>query len=132
MTATPYRVTTETFTAEQETRQRELWDDVRSAVDRARGIAFDGCHKIYVLMDDEQMDEQKRLGYGDGTDASVLVPRAYGTPTGLMVVLREWFSRSCGLRFIQSIETNRTDPNAGFTDLIAQCEDAFIPAETEG
>jgi len=31
------------------------WGKVEVAVEMAKGIAFDTCHKIYVLMDDGQM-----------------------------------------------------------------------------
>ena len=40
------------------------WDKVEVAVQMAKGIAFDECHKIYVLMDDaqmEQMEEQEEV-----------------------------------------------------------------------
>jgi len=42
------------------------WGKVEVAVEMAKGIAFDTCHKIYVLMDDGQMAQMKEYGYDDG------------------------------------------------------------------
>ena len=39
------------------------WGKVEVAVELAKGIAFDECHKIYVLMDDGQMAQMKEYGY---------------------------------------------------------------------
>jgi len=39
------------------------WGKVEVAVEMAKGIAFDTCHKIYVLMDDGQMAQMKEYGY---------------------------------------------------------------------
>ena len=39
------------------------WGAVESAVCDARGIAFDGCHKIYIMMDDAQMVQMAEYCY---------------------------------------------------------------------
>ena len=35
------------------------WGKVEGALIGAKGIAFDGCHKIYVLLDEAQMAQMK-------------------------------------------------------------------------
>jgi hypothetical protein len=93
----------------------EMWNRVEQGLlDGAKGIAFDGCHKIYVLMDDEQMAEMKECGYDP------LIPAEGHTTDELLGMLMEWYENSCGLRFISAVHTNHADPNAGFIDLIGQ------------
>lgn len=92
------------------------WDLVAERVESASGIAWDGCHKIYVLMDSVQME----LMHGYGYDP--LVRAEWTTPEKMLELLRDWYDESCGLRFISAVTTNDEDPNAGFEDLIAQFE----------
>ena len=90
------------------------WDNVEVALYDAKGIAFDTCHKIYVLMDDEQMAQMKEYEYDP------LISAEGHTTDELLSTLMEWYENSCMLRFIQSVRTNHADPNAGFGDLIPQ------------
>ena len=93
----------------------KVWDDVEQVLlDGAKGIAFDGCHKIYILMDDEQMAEMKEFGYDP------LISAEGNTPEELLETIRDWYEDSCSLRFVQAIHTNHDDPNAGFVSLIEQ------------
>jgi hypothetical protein len=93
----------------------KVWDDVEQVLlDGAKGIAFDGCHKIYILMDDEQMAEMKGFGYDP------LISAEGNTPEELLETIRDWYEDSCQLRFVQAIHTNHEDPNAGFVSLIEQ------------
>ena len=96
------------------------WEAVEAEVCGAKAIAFDGCHKIYLAMDNEQTDLFREYGYGD--DPTFLI--AVGPVDQAMETLREWFDQSCGLRFISSVRTVEGDPNKGFTQLIAQGEEA--------
>lgn len=98
------------------------WDSVEDAVADAKGIAFDTCHKIYVLMDDEQVALMRQYEY------ELIHTSDEMTPSQMLETLRDWFDKSCPLKFIESVETNHEDPNAGFTTLIGQfdqddCED---------
>jgi hypothetical protein len=71
------------------------WDDVEQALlDGAKGIAFDTCHKIYVLMDDEQMAQMKEYEYDP------LISAEGHTTDELLSTLMEWYDDSCMLRFI--------------------------------
>jgi hypothetical protein len=96
----------------------KVWDDVEQVLlDGAKGIAFDGCHKIYILMDDEQMAEMKEFGYDP------LISAEDTTPDEMLSAVMEWYENSCSLRFVQAIHTNHDDPNAGFVSLIEQGAD---------
>ena len=91
------------------------WTEVEEALPEAKSIAFDGCHKIYVLMDDEQTEQMRGYGY----DPLLLVT----DPTAALTTLRDWYVASCGLRFISAVRTVTGDSNEGFTSLIKQFED---------
>jgi hypothetical protein len=93
------------------------WDKVEVAVEMARGIGFDQCHKIYVLMDDEQMDQMKEWGYDPLLSADDL------TPSEMLATIQDWYADSCGLRFVQAVRTVGGDPNEGFVSLIEQGAD---------
>ena len=98
------------------------WDSVEDALEDARGIAFDGCHKIYVLMDTYQVALMREYEYDFIHDCVEM------NPSQMLETLHEWFDKSCSLKFIQGVETNHEDPNAGFITLIEQgaqddCED---------
>ena len=93
------------------------WDKVEVAVQMAKGIGFDQCHKIYVLMDDEQMAAMKEYGYDPLLSADDL------TPSEMLETIQDWYADSCGLRFVQAVRTNHANPNDGFISLIEQGAD---------
>lgn len=92
------------------------WGRVEGALIGAKGIAFDGCHKIYVLLDDAQMAQMKEWGYDPLISADTMAPDE------LLATLQEWYEHSCGLRFVQAVRTVDGDSNDGFVSLIAQFE----------
>ncbi len=94
------------------------WDNVDDGLVGAKAIAWDTCHKIYVLMDDEQVAKMREYGYGDEPDS--LFTSDEKTHAEMLETLKEWFAQSCSLKFIQAVETVTGDPNEGFTDLIGQ------------
>lgn len=85
----------------------------------ARGIAWDTCHKIYLLMDDEQVSLMRGYGY----DTLITVDDNQATPEIMFRWLEKWWSESCSLRFIDAVSTNTTDPNQGFESLIPQFDE---------
>lgn len=102
------------------------WDTVEDALEDAKGITWDTCHKIYVLMDDEQVAQMREYEYDP------IITSDEMSDGEMLNTLKKWFEDSCGLRFIDSVETNSADPNAGFTTLIPQgatdreeCEDCL-------
>ena len=99
------------------------------AVQDAKAIAFDGCHKIYVLMDDAQVEKMRGYGYGDD-EGSFLITIDQVRKVEMLDILKNWYAGSCSLKFINSVATVDGDPNEGFEDLIPQgaeweeeCED---------
>ena len=92
----------------------DITEKVEDFVADAKAITWDTCHKIYVLMDDEQVAEMRGYGY------EPIVTKAEATTEQMIEMLQEWYDESCGLRFINAVETNHENPNAGFTDLVPQ------------
>ena len=93
------------------------FDLVKERVVDAKAIAWDTCHKIYLLMDDEQVELMRTYGYDP------LITSDEATPKQMISLLEKWFDDSCGLRFISAVNTNHDDPNLGFESLIGQFED---------
>jgi len=89
---------------------------VRERVSEAKAIAWDTCHKIYVLMDDEQVEVMR------GYEYDPLITKEEMTSEEMLSTLEKWYEDSCGLRFIQAVNTNHIDPNKGFESLIEQGE----------
>jgi hypothetical protein len=97
----------------------EGWDAVAEYAEYAHLAAFDGCHKIYLAMDEEQAN-WFRANY-NGTNCD---DRTVEVDTeDLATVVREWWAESCGLRFVNAVFTNVANPNAGYVSLISQCAD---------
>jgi hypothetical protein len=90
------------------------WDSVEDALEDAKGIAWDTCHKIYVLMDDEQVALMREYEYDP------LITSDEMSDGEMLDKIIEWYDQSCGLRFVQAVTTNPTDPNDGFVNLIPQ------------
>jgi hypothetical protein len=90
------------------------WDDVEVALDYAQGIAWDTCHKIYILMDDRQFELMGEYGYDP------LIHSDDMSAEDMLAMVRDWFDNSCGLRFVSSVKTVDGDANKGFKDLIPQ------------
>jgi hypothetical protein len=92
--------------------------EVATTLRYAKGIAFDGCHKIYICMDDEQVSQMRSYGYGD-KDTYLITATA--TPEQLLTVIQGWWDNSCGLRFIEAVSTRGDETD--FHTLIGQGED---------
>lgn len=90
---------------------------IKERVSEAKAIAWDTCHKIYVLMDDEQVELMREYGYDP------LITKDQMTPEQMLTTLEEWYEESCSLRLINAVSTNHIDPNKGFEPLIEQFEE---------
>ena len=93
----------------EKTKQESFVEIIETALSSASGITWDGCHKIYILMDDEQVAYQKLEGY-----------KTLPITGGSLELLQSWWDESCGLRFIYAVSTNEEDPNAGYDPIIEQ------------
>ena len=92
-------------------------DLIKDRLESAKGIGWDGCHKIYILMDDRQMIKMQDYGYDP------LISSDQMTTNKMFETIERWWDQSCGLRFISAVSTNKVNPNLGFEDLISQGED---------
>lgn len=120
------------FSPEQLETQQERWDEVEHTVDEAHGIAWDGCHKIYVLLDAGQVEVTRGYGYGQDDDGSELITSKDTSSAELCTRVRSWFEDSCGLRFINAVVTGPADPASAdpvceYEPLIPQGDPAFDP-----
>lgn len=89
------------------------WVPTALALDTAAGIAYDGCHKIYVLRDQAQVDKMREWEYEHvltGLDAVT----AYHQ-------ILDWYDLSCGLRFVTAVKSPGN--NEDYVDLVAQGAD---------
>jgi hypothetical protein len=100
----------------------EIKDRVDEYTTEAKGIAFDTCHKIYVLMDDEQVALMREYGYGDENDTDSLWTSSQMTPEEMTDKVVEWFLGSCGLRFINAVYSDNSIGSSGFVNVVAQFE----------
>jgi hypothetical protein len=89
------------------------WPSVMDHARRAKGIAWDGCHKIYVLMDDNQVELMREYQYDPLYTVADLGDKSFYD------IIFDWYGDSCGLRFVYAVETTE-NPNYGFTTLIEQ------------
>lgn len=80
----------------------------------AKAIAWDTCHKIYVLMDNEQVELMR------GYEYDPLITSEEKTPEEMLETIKSWYQQSCPLRFVDAVSTNHEDPNLGFETIIAQ------------
>ena len=92
-------------------------DLVYEHISKAEGIAWDTCHKIYLLMDSEQVELMRGYGYDP------LITTDQMSTDEMFGLVQEWYEDSCSLRFIEAVSTNHIDPNAGFETLSPQFED---------
>jgi hypothetical protein len=86
--------------------------------DKAKGIAFDTCHKIYVLMDDEQVALMREYGY------EKLITSDEMNADELRQQVMDWYHESCGLRFINAVSSDKSFGDDGWVTIIGQGEDS--------
>jgi len=95
---------------------REKMDEIKGYTATAKGIAWDTCHKIYILMDDEQVALMREYEYDP------LITSDEMSSDVMAETVIDWYEVSCSLRFVQAVRTDLGDPNAGFIDIIGQFE----------
>lgn len=85
----------------------------------ARALGYDGCHKIYIAMDDEEAELLADIGYGQ-TPGTVLI-RTEGLSVSTRVnIIVGWYMESCGLEFVEASYTNGDDSR--FVRVVGQGE----------
>lgn len=98
----------------------EMFSGVREATHETKLIAWDGCHKIYLAMDETEANYMVSHG---GYECVV------GTPEEMFDKLVEWYEASCGLKFISKVETVGQDSE--FTHLVPQGAEDSDPYSDE-
>jgi hypothetical protein len=94
------------------------FDKVETALETAKGIAFDTCHKIYVLMDEDQVELMRKYEYDEIRSIADI------SKESMLELLKDWYASSCSLRFIHSVRTTSPDDeDSGYDDLISQFEE---------
>ncbi len=93
---------------------------VRNRISEAEAIAWDNCHKIYILMDTEQVDLMRGYGYDP------LITTDQMSTNEMFGLVQEWYEDSCDLRFIEAVSTNHINPNAGFETLVSQFDEEEV------
>lgn len=78
-------------------------EKLKELLEDAHGIAWDTCHKIYILMDDKQMEQMRGYEYDPLLSSTDLTPKQMYTK------VRKWYLGSCGLRFIDACFTEGED-----------------------
>jgi len=95
-------------------------DLVYDRINNAKAIAWDTCHKIYILMDSEQVDLMRGYGYDP------LITADQMSSDEMFDLVQEWYEDSCSLRFIDAVSTNHINPNAGFETLVSQFDEEEV------
>jgi hypothetical protein len=95
-------------------------DLIYDRVNDCKGIAWDTCHKIYILMDSEQVELMREYGYDP------LITADQMSADEMFGLVQEWYEDSCSLRFIDAVSTNHINPNAGFETLVSQFDEEEV------
>lgn len=106
-------------TATKEKKERTPTARLHEAVATAHGIAWDGCHKAYVLMDEEQVAQMRSYGYGQDDDFLLRIPQDLPRREAARLV-KAWWRESCSLRFVSAVRTVQGNPNEGFDTIVPQ------------
>jgi hypothetical protein len=96
--------------------QEDVYWKIREYTADAKGIAYDTCHKIYILMDDNQVSLMREYGYDPIITSDQMDPAEMATLAAL------WFSGSCALRFVNAVYSDMSIGHDGFVNVIAQFE----------
>jgi len=97
-------------------RTDETYWKIREYTDEAKGIAWDTCHKIYILMDDNQVALMREYEYDP------IITSEQINPAEMATVAAVWFEKSCALRFVNAVYSDTSIGHEGFVNVIAQFE----------
>jgi hypothetical protein len=90
-------------------------DELDEYLENAKGIAWDTCHKIYILMDDQEVAQMRDYDYDP------LITSDEMTPAQMLSTVLDWYGQSCELRFIDVTSTGKDGTE--FYTLMGQFED---------
>jgi hypothetical protein len=88
----------------------EVLAPVENYIDKAKLVAFDGCHKIYLALDEWEANW-----------FTMEYPHVVaGSPDEMLATVVGWWEQSCFLKFVSGVTHNEENPNAGFIDIVPQ------------
>lgn len=91
-------------------RIEKAFEEISNACFSVHGIAWDECHRIYVCLSSAEADLMR--GY------PVFVDTTWSSPQEIVARLRDWYDRSCPLRFISGCDGDGGE--TVFVDFIPQ------------
>jgi len=77
--------------------------ELHEYINGAHSIAWDTCHKIYILMDEKQTQDVEGYGY------KAIIKAEYSTPSIMYSTVLNWYKKSCGLEMVDACTTNGED-----------------------
>lgn len=86
---------------------------LQELVSTADSIAWDGCHKIYILQDSDQTDKMKNYGY------DYLWTKGMMDTDSMVNTIYQWWRQSCELRLVDSVATGDRSTDQ-FTTVVPQ------------
>ena len=88
----------------------EVLKPVADYIGEAYLVAWDGCHKIYLALDEVEAD------WFEANYPMVL----RSDPQNMLDTLTDWWFESCALRFVNGVRHNAENPNDGFFSIVRQ------------
>lgn len=92
----------------------EKVSELENYLAEAKGIAWDGCHKIYILMSDQEMRTMK------GYEYDPLISSDEMSPQEMLVTVLNWYKDSCALKFISVVDTYENGDSNFLEDVMPQ------------
>lgn len=87
---------------------------VRPFVKQAHSIAWDGCHKIYLLLDERQTDLMVTYGYTH-------LIRTEGRKRGeILDQIMQWYKESCPLKLVDAVRSSASHSDDEFICVVPQ------------
>lgn len=74
---------------------------VSPVLPEVQAIIWDGCHKIYLALDEEQAEQFQREGW----TKFIRITNQIQEASFVVDTLTQWVQESCGLEFIESVRT---------------------------
>lgn len=97
--------------------------ELEEAINQADSIAFDGCHKIYIQLDEKQTQKMRDYEYEN------IITADESNPYDMFEKVKTWYDDSCGLRFIYAVANGEEEDE--FFSIVSQMEDLYNNDEEE-
>lgn len=87
---------------------------VRDRINNCKAVAWDTCHKIYIVMDEEEVKKMEEYGY------TAMLLSEFFSPDIMYRAVMEWYKKSCALKFINAVGS----PDI-FETLVGQFDESY-------